>query len=356
MAPPPAKKRRFAAPAAAVSRRTTRSQKPRLNAELLAKVATYSSLGRDLLNLCVVVGPKDCALIRHAYLRNNLHYLEASLRKFCNDEEEDDWDYNSEVELCRGRYLAWMEVNTDWRRLVTTEQMDSLVTVFEEDKEGISVENINPLLPFNNPAVAIELGLMDPLKHLVEKMGIDINAYRWTTFIDTPGSTSRDHLLMICVDVGNFCAFKYLLGRETIDVWAQSQKDEGEEFTVFEQCFMYAHRTAFFREILRHPDCSLDAAFAGLIDDDMDPIHAHVAIRMIEMLCLEDDLEFHSSTLNDNFRLLLESGVDKDARDQFGRDAIQNTKYRLAEASAGSVLQKALKDALQILEEWMATK
>ena len=82
-------------------------------------VATYSSLGEDLLNLCIVAGPKDCAAIRRAYLRNNLHYLEASLSRYA--ERDKNWDWESR--LCRDRYLAWTEVNTDWRRLVTEERI-----------------------------------------------------------------------------------------------------------------------------------------------------------------------------------------------------------------------------------------
>ena len=57
------------------SRRTTRSQKPRISAELLARVSTYAQIGNDLMNLCVVAGPKDCAVIRHAYLHRNPIYL-----------------------------------------------------------------------------------------------------------------------------------------------------------------------------------------------------------------------------------------------------------------------------------------
>ena len=75
MPPSPAKKRWLvtasAVAAAGVgvataSRAATLGQKPRLSAELLARVASYSPLGRDLLNLCVVAGPEDCAVIRHA--------------------------------------------------------------------------------------------------------------------------------------------------------------------------------------------------------------------------------------------------------------------------------------------------
>ena len=355
MAPPPAKKRRFAAPAAAVSRRTTRSQKPRLNAELLAKVATYSSLGRDLLNLCVVVGPKDCALIRHAYLRKNLRYLEASLFKcFKFGAKEDDdpgWPWLDQG-LCRDRYLAWMEVNTDWRRLVTAERVDSLVSVFKEDNEGNCLALVDLLLPFNNPAVAIEIGLMDPLRHLVEEMGIDVNSYHWTTF-----RFHRVKLLMQCVGCDNFSAFQYLLGRETIDACAKVHEDEDEGLdaiagTILEQCFCTPNRTAFFREILRHPACSLDVTFVSLLDGVTEPIYAHAAIEI--MIGLIRNNLFHSSTWNDNFRLLLETGVDMGAKDLVGNDIFRH--IHLTMVDAGPLLQKALKDALEILEEWVATK
>ena len=354
MVPPPAKKRRLAAPAAVVSRRTTRSQKPRLSAELLAKVASYSSLGRDLLSLCVVAGPEDCAAIRHTYLRNNLHYLEASLRKFVKAYRR---DYNLEVKLCRERYLAWMEVNTDWRRLVTTEQIDSLanVYVYKENNEENAYAIVSPRLPFNNPAVAIELGLMDPLVHLVEEMVIDVNAYRWTTFI-VPGTTSPAHLLSYCVNGANLSAFQYLLGRKTIDVCTTHSAHEGGSFTILELCFCFPYRTAFFRELLCHPDCSLDSAFVNLIVENMNPIYAHAAISITKMTIETCPTMFHSSTWNDNFRLLLSAGVDKNASDQSGRDIFQYVKHELADAEADSLLQSALKDALQIPEDWVAAK
>lgn len=351
MAPPPLKKRRLAAPAAVVSHQTTRSQKPRLSAELLGKVATYSSLGRDLLNLCVVAGPRDCAVIRHAYLRNNLRYLEESLCKcfkFGDDKEDDDPASWLDDGLCGGRYLAWMEVNTDWKRLVTVERIDSLVSVYKEDNEGSASAIVDPLLPFNNPAVAIEIGLMDPLRHLVEEMGIDINSSRWTTF-----RFDRTKLLLECVECDNYKAFQYLLGRETIETCCKAYEDDDtNNITILEHCFCSPNRTAFFRELLLHPACSLEAGFGTVIDDDMDPIYAHVAIVITEKL-IEDDL-FHSSTWNANFRLLLEAGVDMGAKDPLGNDIFRH--INLTKVGAGTLLQKALKDALQILEDWVATK
>ena len=128
MAPPPAKKRRVATFAVVVARRTTRSQKPRLSAELLGKVASYTSLGDDLLNLCIVAGPRDCKVIRHAYLLNNLSYLQHALAAYCRRSSK-YW------KLCQQRYLEWMEVNADWRRHVTDERIESMAMVYQADEK-----------------------------------------------------------------------------------------------------------------------------------------------------------------------------------------------------------------------------
>ena len=180
MVPPPAKKRRLAAPAAVVSRRTTRSQKPRLSAELLARVASYSSLGRDLLNLCVVAGPEACEAIRHAYLRDNIDYLKESFRSYIGDEigmSDRDW------KICRDRYRAWMAVNIDWRKHVTDERVEMLKrVVIDFEVEGGECVEKNPFVPLCNPAVAIELRLEEVLHYFVEEKGIDVNSYRWRTY------------------------------------------------------------------------------------------------------------------------------------------------------------------------------
>ena len=101
---------------------------------------------------------------------------------------------------------------------------------------------------------------------------------------------------------------------------------------------------------------TFDAAFDTLINDNIEPIHAHSAISMMKMSIEVEPIIFHSSTWNDNFRLLLSSGVDKDARDDSGRDIFQYVKHKLADAEADSLLRMALQDALEILEDWVATK
>lgn len=162
MEPRPAKRaRRVGASAPAIvsggNRRTTRSQKPRLSAELLAKISTFSSLGDDLLNLCIVAGPKDCASVRYAYLHENHGYLGHFLREYVND--------RIDARKCRDSYRAWTEVNTHWRELGTDELIEDLAVVGRPSRDGL-VMSIEPYAPFNNPSVAIEIGLMEALQFL----------------------------------------------------------------------------------------------------------------------------------------------------------------------------------------------
>ena len=63
------------------TRRTTRSQRPSLSIEVIAKVASFANYGNDLMNVCVAVGRKDSNILRHVCLRNNLAYVQRILEK-----------------------------------------------------------------------------------------------------------------------------------------------------------------------------------------------------------------------------------------------------------------------------------
>ena len=329
MAPPPAKKRRVSA-SAVVMRRTTRSQKPRLSAELLGKVASYSSLGDDLLNLCIVAGPKNCAAIRHAYLRNNLSYLQYALgyyiQKKCSD-----W------KLCGDRYLAWMEINADWRRHVTDERIESMAKVANQD-DAIA------LMPFNNPAVAIELGLMDALKYLVEEMEIDINAYRWTNYFSSDPRTPNG-LLMHCIVCENYELFQYLLCKEHIDVNCSIY--EGTDTTVIKQCLSIpCLNTRFFRDLLYHPSFSLTSNFQFNGADK--PLH-------FALFVLNDNGKepwFDFSSWKQNVQELLSFGVDPSVGVGAFGTAIDFARYLANTSGQGSPRQKALEEAGKLLGDW----
>mmetsp|Transcript_21787 Transcript_21787/g.62480 ORF Transcript_21787/g.62480 Transcript_21787/m.62480 type:complete len:310 (+) Transcript_21787:185-1114(+) len=308
-------------------------------------VATYSSLGEDLLNLCIMAGPKDCAAIRHAYLRNNVLYLEASLSRYVEHDEDSDW----ESRLCRDRYRAWTEVNADWRRLVTEERIDSLARTSEEDTENEAdcmYAFVDPLIPLVNPAVAIELGLIETLKHLVEKRGIDVNAYRWTNY--THGRVGPVHLLMHCIGCDAFESFEYLLSTSDIDINCQ-YKDEAEEAaTILEHCFGFECR--FFRGLLRHPTCNFSTNFK--FREQSVPL----LFALFFLTAFFEKIWFDVRVWKTNFLELLAAGVDPFVEEERSGDAIHYARKLSFSVQWGSPLHKALEEAVGILEDWVATK
>jgi hypothetical protein len=73
----------------------------------------------ELMNLCLVVGPKTAASIRHAYLRNNETFLLYSMllpMPNLDDEGEDDEEAYTKLKV-KGmqNILRWMDVNQDWK-------------------------------------------------------------------------------------------------------------------------------------------------------------------------------------------------------------------------------------------------
>ena len=181
-----------------------------LTMELIARVASFVPYGSDSMNVCLAVGPKDSAIIRHTCLRNNMKYLTHRLKQYVDDEVD-----NEQVTTYA---LAWMTINTDWRKFCTADNREKFASVSVEDEENEehTIFKVNTLALFNNPLVAIEFNLVDVLKHLVEEVGIDVNAHKWNTYVDS----GRRHMLAFAVRQENLSSFKYLIERDEIDVFS----------------------------------------------------------------------------------------------------------------------------------------
>ena len=104
-----------------------------------------------------------------------------------------------------------MEVNADWRTFAVRDKlMDRLKLACKtRETDQRKLNCLHPLIPFNNPAVAVQIGLFDSLKHLVEVNGIDVNSFEWTAF----SFTKRMHLLYYAGYFGQEKIFEYLLNR-----------------------------------------------------------------------------------------------------------------------------------------------
>ena len=222
--PPPARKKRKTEGA----RRTTRSQRPSLSTELIGKVASFANYGDDLMNICKAVGRKESAAIRHTCLRNNMEYLRYTLEDFTAKLQSPS-QLVAWLKLLRN-FAAWMKVNTDWRKhcaleRTEDEELATCTVQRESDEDGQRVVNLlsaNPLIVFNNPAVAAELGFTIILKHLVEEVGIDINANAWCSYTSASvdDEPTKTHLLAAALTYAETdrTSFDYLLSREETNV------------------------------------------------------------------------------------------------------------------------------------------
>ena len=224
--PPPAKKRKTAAGSVpADTRRTTRSQRPGLSIEMIAKVASFAQYGGDVMNICKAVGRKESAVVRYTCLRNNFGYLEHCLKQHAAR--------NLGSHHMHAKVTCWMEINTGWRKLCTKERTedDELSTARYDNEEGAFIFRTDPLIIFNNPAVAVEFGLVDVLKHLVEEVGIDVNVARWNGF----ARADKTHLLLLALLVVRIeertACIDYLLSRRDLDT--HSRCVEGVEGSIW---------------------------------------------------------------------------------------------------------------------------
>ena len=95
-----------------------------LTTELIARVASFAPYGTDAMNICLAVGPTDSAIIRHTCLRNNMKYMAHRLEQYVDEEVGND--------QVTTYALAWMAVNTDWRKLCTADNRKRYANVLIE--------------------------------------------------------------------------------------------------------------------------------------------------------------------------------------------------------------------------------
>ena len=142
----------------------------------------------NLMSLLVAIGPTDSRKVRHDYLKGNDEYVVQCLRSCDNTMAPFGWANTTNstralnmmancrpcFDRCRAKLLVWMEVNKDWRSRCTK-------TNLQKYRRPSGALEAN--LVFNNPAVAIELGLHDAYSYLVRDMGVDVcdTSYRGFT-------------------------------------------------------------------------------------------------------------------------------------------------------------------------------
>ena len=197
--------------------------------DLVSKIACLMKVGEGLFNLCVAVGPTNAARIRYDYLLDNEEYLVHSLEVLnssltaygCSRRYGRTHRYSSlhlsdfpknlfYFDKCRDNVKAWMAVNTNWRSRITL----SKVVHYRLKRIGRSSfksylwpqTKMEADMIFNNPALAIELGLEDIVCYLSETVHINLRDTIWGAFV-VPMYT-LPHLALVR---GNFSLLRSLL-------------------------------------------------------------------------------------------------------------------------------------------------
>ena len=270
--------------------------------ELIARVATFAEAvvrrgprgherASDVENICHAVGPMTSRIIKQYYLKKNMGYLEAVIQVF--------YDIIGGVEWARECHLAWMSVNTGWRRLVT-DQLMQRSEIFRPRPM-----RFHPLLAMLNPVVAIEMDLLVALKFLVEVKDVDINTKRWIG-LDQESSFPR-HLVATAIVVDSFDAFQYLMSVDAIDIYSSRFISHCSE-----TIFIYAidsyikdeNKKRFFEAFVEHAKFRPNGRFFASGVSTVTCLHILLQLlqRQNRMVALERIL--------DAARYLLDAGAD----------------------------------------------
>ena len=168
---------------------------PDFHLDLIGKIAKFVATGQSLMNLLVALGPVESQQMRRDYLRNNDAYLVQSLgicRRAMAPAIRLRQPNSSNVlnlyqlsakrfNKCRDNIQAWMDINANWRSRCTQANMTKY---YRRPIQGAN-------LIFNNPVVAIEVGLVDVLGHLINEMDADVCDTDCKGFVADAASSHR---------------------------------------------------------------------------------------------------------------------------------------------------------------------
>ena len=195
-----------------------------LTPELIARMATFADANNspDVMNTCLAVGPVISRTIKHFYLRHNEKYLVDALKNL-NSCRKLYWSPNDCRVKAGVNHRAWMEANTDWRTTAVSDDSIREMRNLELIKllQVIFLNKSRPFVAFNSTAFAVELGLLEVVKFLIEDKGVDPNEYGLTFGGD--GASYRVHLVSAAMTFDQEAIFKYLLSLPSTNLY--SEKD-----------------------------------------------------------------------------------------------------------------------------------
>ena len=244
------------------------SNNAHLSPELIARIATYADMSNSgVMNICLAVGPIAARPIRISYLKKNVKYLNRILKQLfrVRRNEEDRADRRDKA---GANHREWMEVNADWKTIAITDEemkMAQNVNVAAAIRSGN-----HPFVAFNNAAFAVELGLTDVVKFLIEGKGLNPNSYGWTLYggldnrLHCGGPRSRHHLVAIAMYNDRCDIFRFLVSLASMRLWNRETDGDEDNDTLFDlavNMFCWegqSNSRKFVKGFLAHPDFEIN--------------------------------------------------------------------------------------------------
>ena len=218
-----------------------------------------------------------------------------------------------------------MKVNADWRTIAVRDSlMDKLKLACKKclnrSRTGKipmrpMIDVVHPFIAFNNPAVAIQIGLFDSLKHLVEVKGIDINSFEWSAY----GSTNRMHLLCYAAKHSRKELFEYLLNRPGFNIRCRAKDtDTREGGSLFNSLLLLLNQegrfeSSFLKLFMKHPEFRINGQIVPSLLGDTYPLVSPLYSATVTCVrALTDDLydEEGFQAVHEGTQILLSAGAD----------------------------------------------
>mmetsp|Transcript_32125 Transcript_32125/g.70620 ORF Transcript_32125/g.70620 Transcript_32125/m.70620 type:complete len:384 (-) Transcript_32125:539-1690(-) len=204
--------------------------------DLACQVASFMNVeGSGLYNFCVAFGPEGAAEIRRDYLLDNEAYIEHNLEIVTNSvlttrdamllmPQEDLSEGLAAVDKCKRNTMTWMEVNGNWKERVTAERMAQYrFHGFYVRRPGTHGADA----VFNNIAIAVEIGLLNVVRHLIEEKRVDINSTQYRGFYN--GGIVR-HLVGRALIRGDATMIHYLMSQDGCRLRNPSTDEDQKKF------------------------------------------------------------------------------------------------------------------------------
>ena len=274
--------------------------------ELIARMATFAdaNFSPDVMNICLAVGPDVSRTIKYCYLKRNQRYLIDTLNSLLGIRSRKLFDVEPpRREKAGTNHRAWMEVNTDWK---TTAVKDEEIITMRNTR---SLIDMYPFGAFNSATLAVELGLLEVVKFLMEEKGVDPNEYGWTfgrgsIYRDSVGHEHREHLLSVAMTFRRENIFQYLLSLPSTNLYSEIDRFHGSEarYGLFEQALgIYVAcngAEAYLTSFVNHNQFDVNRACHRYANFSASNISCHLLALYDLEICLRDFDQSYGSDTN----------------------------------------------------------